>query len=371
MSNVDIGTLVSRCLHHGTKTQQPGDAVGPSIVPASVYLLGAGERDGADQYGRWSNPAWSALEEALSILEDAETVIFPSGMAAIASIYYSQLKSGDRILLPSDGYYTTRALADSYLAPMGVSVETCPTVEYQKAELSGFHLVWLETPSNPALEVCDIRKITARAKACGALVVVDNSTLTPIGQRPLDLGADAVISSDTKAVSGHSDVLFGHVASRNSDFMGKIRDWRKAAGAIPGPFEAWLVHRGLETLEVRFDRMCTNAEIVAMRLAEHPRVERVRFPGLSSDASYSIARNQMIRFGSLIGVTFESRATAERFVRECRFIRSVTSFGGVQTSADRRARWGDRVPEGFLRLSLGCDPTEALWDDMKGVLDSL
>jgi cystathionine gamma-lyase len=368
---MNIESLIARCLHHGAEARQPGDAVGPAIVPASVYLLGVENHSAGAQYGRWTNPTWSALEEALSVLEDAETVIFPSGMAAIASIFYSQVKSGVRMLLPSDGYYTTRYLATGYLAPAGVTVEMCPTVEYVKKELSGFRLVWLETPSNPGMDVCDIRNLSAKAKECGALVVADNSTLTPIGQRPLDLGADAVISSDTKALNGHSDVLFGHVASRNSELIGKVRDWRKVAGIIPGPFEAWLVHRGLETLEVRFDRMCKNAEAIAARLSEHPRVQRVRFPGLPSDASHLTAKSQMMRFGTLVGVTFESRAFAEQFINECRFIRSATSFGTLHTSADRRARWGDKVPDGFIRLSLGCEPTEALWKDMSDVLDSL
>ena len=221
---------------------------------------------GPYQYARWGNPTWTALEEALSILEDAETITFPSGMAAIAAVLYSIVKPGDRILLPSDGYYTVRLFADTYLASLGVTVDRAPTGTVETAALDGYRLVWIETPSNPGLDMADIAAVTARAKAAGALVVVDNTTMTPLGQRPLELGADVVVAADTKALNGHSDVLFGHVSSRDAKLIGGVRDWRRVAGAIPGPFEAWLVHRGLETLEVRFSRMCTNAQVMAERL---------------------------------------------------------------------------------------------------------
>jgi cystathionine gamma-lyase len=367
--NIHVESLFCRCLHHANEGIEPGDPVEPPIVPASVYFL-PGEPKAAHQYGRWTNPTWSALEHALSVLEDAETLIFSSGMAGAAAIFYTQLRAGDRVLLPSDGYYTMRSLAEKYLVPMGVGVSTRATVDYESGDFNGFRLVWVETPSNPGLDLCDIRSVASKAKNAGALVVVDNTTLTPLGQRPLDLGADVVISSDTKLVNGHSDTLLAHVASRNAEVSSVIRDWRRHAGAIPGPFEAWLVHRGLETLEVRFERMCDNAEKIARRLADHPKVQ-VRFPGLFSGRAQEIAAKQMLRFGTMIGVTFADKPQAERFINECKFIRATTSFGGVHTSAERRARWGDKVPDGFVRLSVGCEPAELLWGDMERVLDSL
>ena len=370
MSDFEIHNLFARCLHHGAERLRPGDPLEPPIVPASVYFL-PGEPSAEHQYGRWSNPTWSALEESVSILEDAETVIFPSGMAAIAAIFYTQLKPGDRVLLPSDGYYTTRALADNYLRPFGIGVFTCPAAEYDAKDFAGFRLVWVESPSNPGLDICDIRQVAARAKQAGALVVADNTTLTPLGQRPLELGADVVISSGTKALNGHADVLFGHVASRDPAFIASLRDWRKVSGAIPGHFEAWLVHRGLQSLEVRFDRMCSNAHEIAERLAEYPKIRHVKFPGLVSHPAHAIARNQMTRFGFLIGVTFADTVSAERFIGECKFVCPATSFGGIKTSAERRARWGDQVHEGFVRLSVGCEPLQALWNDIKTVTDSL
>jgi len=384
----DIQELFCRALHHGTATHKallqnggtaaaglnaqgrPGDPVTPAIVPSSVYFL-PGDPAGPYQYARWTNPTWSALEEALSILEDAEAVIFPSGMAAEAAILCSQPKPGDRVLLPSDAYYTTRVLAETYLVPAGISVLTCPSANYDSQDFAGLRMVWIESPSNPGLDICDIRKAVAQARQAGAIVVVDNTTPTPLGQRPLDLGADVVVSSDTKTINGHSDVVFGHVASRQAGLIAGARDWRKLCGAIPGPFESWLVHRGLETLEVRFERMCGNAEALAPRLAEHRKVQQVKFPGLPSHPAHAVAKSQMLRFAMILGVTLSDKNSAEQFINGCKFIRPTTSFGGVHTSAERRARWGDKVPEGFVRLSVGCEPLEQLWKEMKAALDSL
>jgi cystathionine gamma-lyase len=365
-----IDRLFAEMLHHGDDSLAPGDPLAPPIVPASVYHL-PGDPAGAYQYGRWANPSWSALEEALAVLEQAETVLFPSGMAAIAALFYTQLRPGDRLLLPADGYHTTRLFAETYLAGAGIAVERAATADLQSQPLDGLRLLFIETPSNPGLDVCDLAPTIAKAQAANCLVVVDNTTATPLGQRPLDLGADAVMSADTKAINGHSDALLGHVASRNAELIEQIRNWRKIAGAIPGSFEAWLVHRGLKTLDVRHDRMCASAQTIAERLREHGQVRELRYPGLSTDPAHPIAKRQMVRFGSLIAFTLASKEHAERFISAAKFVRAATSFGGVQTSAERRARWGDKVADGFLRLSIGCEPVEALWADIEAALDSL
>lgn len=326
---------------------------------ASVFALPDGiEAD--HQYGRWSNPTWSALEGALEVLEQAPCIAFPSGMAATASVLYSLLGPGDRILIPADAYYTTRLFAERYLAPFGIQVETVPSLQLEHQDLAGFKAVWIETPSNPRLDLVDIERMASNAAGAGAILVADNTTMTPLGQRPLDLGADVVVSSDTKAVNGHSDVVSGHVASRRGELLDQVREWRNLAGAIPGPFEAWLVHRGLDTLEVRLERMCTNAAIVSERLAENPAVVSVRYPGLADYSQHELAKKQMTGFGSVVAVTFTDGATAERFIAACPFVRPTTSFGGIHTSAERRARWGEEVPEGFIRLSVGTEPTEEL-----------
>jgi cystathionine gamma-lyase len=290
-------------------------------------------------------------------------------MAATSAVLFGLLKTGDRILLPSDGYYTTRVLADRFLKQMGIAIDTRATSRFLDGGFDGYRLVFVESPSNPGLEICDIAAVADAAHSAGAIVVADNTTMTPYGQRPLDLGADAVVAADTKAPSGHSDVLFGHVTSRNPDIIAAVKDWRKLAGAIPGPFEAWLVHRGLETLEVRFDRMCSSAEAIATRLAAHPAVDPVRFPGLPDDPAHNLARVQMDRFGFLIGLTLASEQAAEAFINGCALIQPATSFGGVHTSAERRARWGDDVAPGYVRLSVGCEPLEELWKAIAEALD--
>jgi len=384
----DVQKLFCRALHQGTAEckaslqkggsgpaadgakGRAGDPVSPPIVLSSVFFL-PGDPSGPYQYARWSNPTWTALEESLSILEDADSAIFPSGMAAEAAVLCSQLKSGDRVLLPSDAYYTSRVLAEKYLAPAGIRVSTCASTDYDKQDFSGFRMVWVETPSNPGLEICDLRKAVTKAKEAGAILVADNTMPTPLGQRPLDFGADIVVSSDSKSINGHSDVVFGHVASRQPGVMAAVRDWRKIFGAIPGPFESWLVHRGLETLEVRFDRMCNNAEALAKRLREQRKVQQVKFPGLPDHPAHAVAKSQMLRFGMILGIVLSDKNSAEKFINTCKVIRPTTSFGGIHTSAERRARWGDNVPDGFVRLSVGCEPLEQLWSEIKVALDNL
>lgn len=359
----------ARLAHLRGSSLKKGEPVALPITMASMFHL-PGDPAGYLQYGRSSNPTWEALEHALGHLEGAPVLGFPSGMAAISAVFFALLRGGDRTLLPSDGYYTTRILTERFLTGFGVSYDTRPTATFLDGGFKGYRIVFVETPANPGLDLCDIAAVAKAAHAAGALVVADNTTCTPFGQRPLDLGVDVVVASDTKAPNGHSDALFGHVASRNADVMAAVAEWRKLAGAIPGPFEAWLVHRGLETLDVRFSRMCDTAETIAPRLAAHRAVRSVRFPGLPGDPSHNLARAQMERFGFLIGLTLASAEAAERFIEGCALLRPATSFGGVHTSAERRARWGDAVDPGFVRLSVGCEPAEELWSAIDAALEA-
>jgi cystathionine gamma-lyase len=369
MNPSDNDERVARALHHAG-VQPAGAPLTPPLVLTTAYVL-PGDPAGDYQYARWANPTWTALDAALALLEDAPVVTFPSGMAAIAAVFYGLLKAGDRILLPADGYYTTRILAERFLAPLGVACDLVATAALGERSFDGYRLVMIETPSNPALDLADIRAVSAAARTAGAIVAVDNTMMTPLGQRPLELGADLLVSADTKALNGHSDVLFGHVASREPKLLDAVRDWRRIAGAIPGPFEAWLVHRGIETLELRFARMCESALALAGRLRGHQAVRSVVYPGLPEHPAHQLARRQMRGFGSIVGVTLADKAAAERFIGGCRFVRAATSFGGLHTSAERRARWGDQVADGFIRLSVGCEPLEALWRDMQRSLDAL
>jgi len=358
---------IARLLHHRKAGLALGEPVVPPISVATTFHLP--QTQGAvHSYGRAGQPTWDAVEAQLAILEDAEVVSFPSGMAAITAALVCCLKAGARVMIPSDGYYVTRLLGRDMLQVYGVDVVQIPTYEMETADFAGFDVIYIETPSNPGLDTVDIAAIVARAHAAGARVIVDNTTMTPILQRPLNLGADLVVAADTKAPSGHSDALFGHVAGRDATLMARVADWRRQSGSVPGPFEAYLVHRGLETLEVRLSRMCTSAEVIAERLAQHPEVRGVRYPGLPNDRSHKAVGGQMTNGGFLIGFELAGAATAERFLARCPLIEQATSFGGVHSAAERRARWGDEVAEGFIRLSVGVEPVEVLWQSIAAAL---
>lgn len=368
MNRNELDALAARLLHHRNAHLQPGDAVVPAIQPAAVFHLPGDPSNVPYVYGRYHNPTWEALETALEMIEGAPVLIFPSGMAAIAAVLFATVQAGERVLLPADGYFTARSLAEQFLKPLGVTIETRPTAKMLDGGFEGFRLVHVETPSNPSLDVCDLKAAGERAKAAGALLSVDNTTMTALGQRPFDFGADIVVCSDTKAVNGHSDTLIGHVATRDGKVMARLKEWRKVSGSIAGPLDAWLVYRGLETLELRLTRMCATAGIIAERLAGHERVLEVRYPGLKGDPSHAIAAKQMTMFGSMITLTLRDGAAAERFIDTCPLIQASTSFGGVRSCAERRARWGDAVPEGFIRLSIGIEPVEPLWAAMDHAL---
>lgn len=363
----DTAARFARLLHHRKPALGQGDPIVPPIVASATFHLPT-VQSGGQFYGRNGNPSWDAVEAQLAILEVAEVAGFPSGMAAIAAALFATLKAGDRLVIPADGYYVTRILSDGFLAPLGIEVVQVATRDFATTDFSGAAVVYLETPSNPGLDVVDIAEVAARAKTAGAKVIADNTTMTALLQRPLDLGCDLVVAADTKAPAGHSDVLFGHVAGRDAALMARVRDWRRMAGAIPGPFEAFLVHRGIETLELRLERMCASAAVIAGRLAAHPAVRGLRYPGLPGDASHWAVGGQMANGGFLIGFELADAGLAERFLAACPLLAQSTSFGATHSAAERRARWGDAVAEGFIRLSVGIEPVEALWSAIDAAL---
>lgn len=356
----DTDARIARLLHHRKAGLALGEPVVPPISTATTFHLPEAQ-GAAHYYGRSGQPTWDAVEAQLSILEAAEVVTFPSGMAAITAALVCCLKAGAKVMIPSDGYYVTRLLGRDLLQVYGVDVVQVPTLEMADHDFTGFQVIYIETPSNPGLDVVDIAALARKAHAAGALLIADNTTMTPLLQRPLDLGADLVVAADTKAPAGHSDALFGHVAGRDANLMARIREWRRQSGSVPGPFEAYLVHRGLETLEVRLSRMCASAAIIAGRLAAHPKVRGLRYPGLAGDPSHKAVGPQMTNGGFLIGFELAGEAEAEAFLARCPLIEQATSFGGVHTAAERRARWGDAVADGFIRLSIGVEPVETLW----------
>ncbi|WP_242894686.1 cystathionine gamma-lyase [Actinomadura litoris] len=341
----------------------------PGPVFAAYYHL-PGEPTGPYTYGRDENPTWTLLEAAIGELEGgAEVTSFSSGMAAVAAVVLSQTRAGDVVVLPDDSYMQTRTLRER-LESYGAEVRTGPTAgDAQLRLLDGARLVWLETPSNPNLDTCDIRRIADAAHAQGALVAVDNTLATPLGQRPLDLGADFSVASDTKAMTGHGDLLLGHVATRDPDLAKDVRLWRKTVGAIPGPMEAWLAHRSLATLPLRLDRQAENALALARALRHRPEVADLRYPGLPDDPAHDTAARQMRRFGGVVSFTLPDEPFAERFLSSLRLVTQATSFGSVHSSAERRGRWGgDTVAPGFIRFSTGIEDTADLMADVRQAL---
>ncbi|MFF8649880.1 cystathionine gamma-lyase [Streptomyces griseoluteus] len=346
----------------------------PGPVFAAHFHL-PGEVSGPYSYGRDGNPTWTLLERAIGELEApgadaAETLVFASGMAAISAVLFSQLKTGDTVVLPSDGYQAL-PLARAQLEAFGIEVRTAPTGgDAQLDVLDGAKLLWIESPSNPGLDVCDIRRLVEKAHARGALVAVDNTLATPLGQRPLELGADFAVASGTKQLSGHGDVLLGYVVGRAGEPMDAVRRWRKIVGAIPGPMEAWLAHRSIATLPLRVDRQNATALVVAEALRGRPEVSGLRYPGLPDDPSHEVAARQMRRFGCVVSFTLPTRERAERFLEALRLVEDATSFGGVRSTAERRGRWGgDAVPDGFIRMSVGAEDAEDLVADVLRALD--
>ena len=295
----------------------------------------------------------------------ARALCFGSGMAATLAVLATVLRPGDAVVLPAGGYFTARMLAESYFAAMEVEVRFWRMAEEMQDELlEGARLLWIETPSNPGMEVCDIAALCERAHAAGVLVACDNTTATPMGQNVLALGADFAVVSDTKLMTGHSDVLMGHVAVMDAEWQARLLSWRSLAGGGPGPMEAWLATRSLATLELRLERSTTNALRVAAWLEGRAEVAFVRYPGLRSHESYAVAARQMRSFGPVVGFALGSAEAAERFLRETRLVSNATSFGGITTTAERRARWGnDAVEEGFIRMSVGCEAVEDLLED--------
>jgi cystathionine gamma-lyase len=360
----------TRVVHAGLPTgAQPGQPFLPGPVFAAPYHLDpvAGPQPGVDGYGRTDNATWRALETAIGDLEGGECVAFASGLAAVSAALLTQLRPGDTVVLPADGYYRTRVFAAESLP--GVRVLLAPTAGPYPS-FDGVRMVLLETPANPGLDVCDIAAVAADAHAGGALVAVDNTTPTPLGQRPLDFGADLVVASGSKALTGHSDLIIGYACAATPGLAAQLRTWRGSTGGVPGPFEAWLAHRSLGTLDLRLTRQSRNAAAVADLLAGRPEVLSVRWPGRAGDPAYEVASRQMRRIPGVVTFTLPSKAHVDAFLTAARLVAAATSFGGLHTIADRRAQWGDDTPEGLVRLSCGVEDTDDLVADIAQALDA-
>ena len=368
----------TRSVHAGEGTPVAGAPLRPSPVFAAPFHLAdlPPRAGGADAYARTEQPTLRDFEAAVGALDGGRCLSFATGMAALTAAVLACAGSGDRVILPSDGYYTTRLLGAQELARFGIDVGYVPTLGIEEyaagGGLDGVRLVLLETPSNPQLDVCDVAAVTRAARASGTLVAVDNTTATPLGQRPLDLGADLTVGSDTKALTGHSDLLLGHVSTADDGLYARLQAWRNHSGSTPGPFEAWLGHRSMSTLDLRLARQAANAAAVAELLATAPAVTGVRWPWRPEDPSYALAARQMLRPNGVVSAALADEDAVARLLAGSRLWTAATSFGGVHSTVDRRAQWGgDAVAPGFVRLSCGIEDTADLVADLSGALSGL
>ncbi len=365
----------TRVVRSGSTPPIPGMPLHHGPVFAATFHLGDAEpgADGADVYARYDNPTLRDFEFSLGGLDGGRSLAFASGMAAMTAAFYSVVSTGQRLLIPADGYFTGRLLADAHLRRFGVQMASVATADVEQrlraGDFPGARLILVETPSNPGLDVCDIAAVAELAHRQGALLAVDNTTATPLGQRPLALGADMVLASDTKALSGHSDLLMGHVSVRDDELLARIKGWRNHTGAVPGPFETWLAHRSIGTLDLRLARQAENAAALADLLAGAPQVTNVRWPWRTDDPSYPLASRQMLRPMGVVSASFPSADAVRRLLAGSELLTAATSFGGLHTTVDRRAQFGgDSVAEGFVRISCGCEDTIDLVRDVTSAL---
>jgi cystathionine gamma-synthase len=351
---------------------QPGRPLNVPIVPASNFRAAADGQEVREYARDDGTPGWEALEQLLGDLEGGRAVCFSSGMGAIAAVL-ELLPAGARVVVPRDSYGGTRALLADGAAGGRWQVTTVDMTDVDAliAASGQADLVWLETPSNPLLEVVDIAGAAAAAREAGALVAVDNTFATPLLQSPLQLGADVVVHSATKFIGGHADLLLGVVVARRDEDHARLVRRRKVAGATPGALECFLALRGARTLALRLRHAQDSAGELARRLQTHPAVDRVRYPGLPDDPHHELAARQMSGFGAVLCLEVRDAATADAVCAAVRIISHATSLGGVESTIERRAKLPGQqhVPAGLLRLSTGCEHVEDLWADLTVALD--
>ena len=358
----------SKVVAAGRPAKQPDGALNPPIALNSTFHEG-----GPVGYGRYGNETWSALEEAISVLEGGKTLLFSSGMAAISAVF-SLLPEGAVIVAANNGYQGTTTLLRKLHESEKLKVRFINLANTDEclAAIPGAQLLYLESPINPLLEVVDLPKIIAAGKSAGCGVAVDNTLATPLLQNPLALGADVSIHSVTKYLSGHSDLILGSLSTNDQALYGRLEQSRRYGGAIAGPFEAWIALRGLRTFALRMQRSQENAMELATRLSKDSRISKVRYPGLTSDSYHSLAKSFMKGFGAMI--SFDVNASIEQVDLMCnssKLITNATSLGGVESIWERRRRWATEsatVPENLIRFSVGIENVDDLWADIQQAL---
>lgn len=370
IDNLNVATKVVAA---GRPDRGQDTEINPAISLTSTFNANSSE-NGPKGYGRFGNSTWSALEEAISTLEGGKTLVYSSGMAAINSIF-SLFGAGSVIVATKNGYTgTMRILKEAHDKGFwNVRFIDISNNDEISQAMIGAHLLWIESPTNPALEVADLPFIIEAGHAAGAVVAVDNTFATPLRQQPLALGAEISMNSVTKYISGHSDVILGSVSTTSDTFFEKLHTHRSLGGAIPGSFETWLALRGIRTMAIRLERAESNAMELAKRLSSHPAVERVRFPGLESDPFHERAKMQMSGFGAVIAIEVRGGAhIAQKACESSKLVTFATSLGGVETLWERRHRWGTESPEiptNLVRIAVGIEDIEDLWLDIDQALN--
>ena len=347
---------------------------GPINVP--VVLSSTFHAGGPVAYGRTSNPTWEAFEEVIGVLEGGRALAFASGMAAISTVM-DIIKPGGVVALSAHTYSGAAARMRDLEAAGRVTARLVQIddAEDVAAACVGADVLWLESPTNPAMEVCDLVAAVKAARDNGVLVVCDNTFATPLNQQPLALGVDVVVHSATKMLAGHSDVLMGVVVTNDEEIITKLIRARTLLGGIPGPFETYLALRGVRTLALRVRQSQASTMVLAERLLAHPAVTRVRYPGLPGDPGHAVASRQMKGFGSVL--SFETIGTAEDAEKVCESVTLMThatSLGGVETLIERRRRWIEErpdIPETLIRLAVGIEDVDDLWADLNQALNTL
>lgn len=374
----------TRAVHRGQAPDAVTGAVVPPISLSTTFVHeSVGEHLGFE-YSRTGNPTRAALEECVASLESAAAgAAFASGMAAEDAVLRALTRPGDHLVIPDDAYGGTFRLVSRVHAPAGLAWSAADLTSLDALAAAwrpGTRLLWLESPSNPALTVLDIEALSGFAHERGARVVVDNTFATPYLQRPLELGADVVVHSSTKYLGGHSDVIGGFVATVDAGLGEEIAFLQNAVGAVPGPFDCYLVLRGVKTLAVRMDRHVANAAAVVEMLAAHPAVDRVLYPGLSGHPGHDIARRQMSGFGGMVSfVAAGGEAAALEIARSTALFALAESLGAVESLIEHPARMTHASAEGsplavdpaLLRLSVGIESADDLVADLRRALDSV
>jgi len=366
----------TRAIHEG---QQPDPATGAITTPiyqTSTFVQDAvGENKGYD-YSRSGNPTRTALQLCLASLEGAQHgAAFSSGLGAVTTLMHL-VNPGDRVVCVNDVYGGVYRMFSQIYAPKGYEIDFVPDAEVAAAIDERTRLVWLETPTNPMLNLVDVKAAAGAAHAVGALVVVDNTFATPYLQRPLELGADVVVHSTTKYLGGHSDLIGGFAATNDPTVAERLYFLQKSLGAVPGPFDSWLVLRGLKTLAIRMRQHCENARAIAEFLDGHPKVEQVLYPGLESHPGHEIAQRQMSDFGGMISFLASSEEEAIAICARTKIWKLAESLGGVESLIELPAQMTHAstadapfaVPKNLIRLSVGIESADDLIADLEAAL---